>query len=238
MWVFDGNDTLVTDSTGFTVNLSEGYHSYCAYIVWSIPNSVNCCCVDTICGKIDVSPCSLQNVNILTLDSVNGVYTFAPSTTGGTIGSYNYSMIYSIWSINNGPGTNTTIFTDSVHSSGYQNICLTVAYIVTWPNGKDECKSNICEDIWLNGPVQKSKMQLYPNPASGFVTVIITNNDNVTESKLELYDAVGQAVLQKNVSLQKGNNTFYLNLENLPKGVYQVRSLLGTSTEVSKLIKE
>lgn len=75
-------------------------------------------------------------------------------------------------------------------------------------------------------------VKIYPNPSSGLV--YFTNNIN-ENSLIELIDITGKSIFKQMVP---GGKTISLNVENQPKGLYFVRSLINDEIQVQKLIIE
>jgi subtilisin family serine protease len=67
-----------------------------------------------------------------------------------------------------------------------------------------------------------SNLTLFPNPASGFVTISWENNGSEV-SYLGVYSTTGQLLLQHKVAETNGRNQFDLNLHNLKAGTYLLR---------------
>lgn len=73
-------------------------------------------------------------------------------------------------------------------------------------------------------------LQVYPNPATDYVTVQLPNN---TSGKVSIYSITGKLLIQKTVNVQK---EFRLNTNTLTKGVYMLSFENETTKKVSKLI--
>lgn len=80
-----------------------------------------------------------------------------------------------------------------------------------------------------------AKLKVYPNPAYGTVKVNL-NVSVSTDTQIELVDLTGRTVLQETRFAVAGENTFSLDLSELRKGVYFVKTSVGGSGFVSKLI--
>jgi len=75
-------------------------------------------------------------------------------------------------------------------------------------------------------------LSIYPNPANGIFTIAITNSSQNT--KLEIYNAIGQLVLSEDVK-----DHLKINIEQIPNGVYIVRLKENNAViKTTKLIKE
>jgi Secretion system C-terminal sorting domain len=80
-----------------------------------------------------------------------------------------------------------------------------------------------------------SSFSLYPNPANDHAVVSIQSTQ-AFDSKLKLYNTLGELVSEKQVALTEGKNTIELNLENQPAGIYFVNIQSGNSSSTRKLI--
>ena len=68
--------------------------------------------------------------------------------------------------------------------------------------------------------------EVYPNPASTFVTVPLPNDDN-NSVRLEVIDMTGLNVRQENFLVQPCDRTLNVNIESLKKGNYILRTTRG-----------
>ncbi|CAA6830037.1 MAG: Esterase/lipase-like protein [uncultured Aureispira sp.] len=64
-------------------------------------------------------------------------------------------------------------------------------------------------------------LHVQPNPASNYCQLLI-HSEKQAESSIQLFNALGQNVLTKNVALSAGKTEESLNIKDLPKGVYRV----------------
>jgi hypothetical protein len=82
-----------------------------------------------------------------------------------------------------------------------------------------------------------SSYQLIPNPANEKVNITMNLlKEGVIETTI--YNTVGQMVKSTHVIGQVGNNTIEMNIENVPSGVYIVKTIANGSTQTKKLIVE
>lgn len=97
--------------------------------------------------------------------------------------------------------------------------------------------SNII-NIPIKEAVLNSFNKVYPNPTGGILNVEIQSLD-VFDTKLFVYDVIGQKSLEKSISLTKGLNTLNLDCSNLSKGTY-ILQFLDKSGKLhnAKFIKE
>ena len=121
-------------------------------------------------------------------------------------------------------------------ASGNYNLGTNVGGIVTVKNSNLTSFSDFAigrgaSDISLgsNG-FEKSKLAIYPNPTTNFVT--ISAQENI--SKIELFDIAGKQIWSQNVNNVETN----LDLSNANSGIYFVRILMENgSTQNQKIIK-
>ncbi len=78
----------------------------------------------------------------------------------------------------------------------------------------------------------QTSISLYPNPASGMVTVQLGSNINIGSS-LEMYNQVGQKMISSKVTQLQ----FQLNISSFNKGVYFIQVNDGQSKAMTKLLK-
>jgi hypothetical protein len=80
---------------------------------------------------------------------------------------------------------------------------------------------------------QISSFRMFPNPASGEISIV--NRDNTFIKEISLRDLAGRTVYhEKNIAA--GKHT--VNISNLPAGVYMVYATDSTGEQVLKLIKQ
>ena len=83
----------------------------------------------------------------------------------------------------------------------------------------------------------KTEVSLYPNPSSGNSALNITL-ERSTNLTLQIVDAKGSVVQQKQVLLPSGSNTLPLNLTGYPDGVYTINVNYNQERKSLKLIKK
>lgn len=77
----------------------------------------------------------------------------------------------------------------------------------------------------------RDRLQVYPNPFTGEITVEYPGTENFT---IEILNSGGQKVFVNNVSTR---NRFQINLSVFPSGVYFVKAITGKKAMVQKIIK-
>ncbi len=91
--------------------------------------------------------------------------------------------------------------------------------------------------VKLSNPLSSFSFNTYPNPFTKKLTVLINAPKDDTIILL-LMDVVGKILVQKSNPILKGNNTIDIELGNLQKGVYFLKSvtLKGNVLHVQKLV--
>lgn len=80
-----------------------------------------------------------------------------------------------------------------------------------------------------------NSMDIFPNPSNGDATLRISSSKSF-DSKLIVFNSIGEAVITKAVSVTEGKNKIALNTDNLSAGVYFVSLQTGEKTLTRKLI--
>jgi hypothetical protein len=78
----------------------------------------------------------------------------------------------------------------------------------------------------------QNELNIYPNPASQFLTIRIQNN-NREETRLTLLSSIGKVVFSSNVSFE---NPVQIDVSKLPAGLYMVRADSGNSVKFGKAL--
>jgi len=83
----------------------------------------------------------------------------------------------------------------------------------------------------------RSEISLYPNPSSGnsALNISLERSANIT---VQVVDAKGSMVWQKQVLLPAGSNTLPLNMTGYPDGVYTINVNYNGERKSLKLIKK
>ena len=95
--------------------------------------------------------------------------------------------------------------------------------------------------VKIYGPINiscelRNEVLIYPNPASqeGYIQIQAEESEL---AMIQIQNSLGNVVLNETFELNKGNNTKWLNLENLPSGVYLVNLSINGKELVKKWIK-
>ncbi len=104
-----------------------------------------------------------------------------------------------------------------------------IIYIKILKTDVGTTSNNISEYNTINS------VSIYPNPASDFVTVLISSPVNAKAS-VSIMNILGQVVASQNVDVKMGATYTTLNVENLPSGIYILNVEAGKYRNSQKLI--
>lgn len=94
-----------------------------------------------------------------------------------------------------------------------------IQYIKTWINNRliylDTYFANLCEKISIDENPIFAGVNIHPNPATSFTSIILPENQNF--KSLTIYNIQGKKVVEKDLSNQ---TLFEVNMEELPSSVY------------------
>ena len=79
-------------------------------------------------------------------------------------------------------------------------------------------------------------VQVYPNPASQELEVVLTDKNDLKSEQYSIIDALGQVVTQAAISKDKSINSFSIDVSQLPNGVYYLRLSLKNNFLNKKVI--
>ncbi len=80
-------------------------------------------------------------------------------------------------------------------------------------------------------------VNLFPNPLhTGSATIEVTSELD-KEASIIVYDAVGQRILARNINIQRGLNTYQLEVQDWPSGLYYIHLSSADASTVKELIK-
>jgi hypothetical protein len=86
--------------------------------------------------------------------------------------------------------------------------------------------------------IGKNNLVIYPNPAANQVNIEFNSANNSLVS-VQLFNLNGQIVREiRPTNLQKGENTFNLNVEKLNRGTYIIRTIVDGVSTTGKFIKQ
>lgn len=81
------------------------------------------------------------------------------------------------------------------------------------------------------------KLLIYPNPANSLVEMQFESTLN-GKGRMDIISAQGKVCFTKLIELETGRNRFFLELENLPTGVYICRITYSDMFLIRKFIKQ
>lgn len=82
------------------------------------------------------------------------------------------------------------------------------------------------------GVNEEPRLVLYPNPAGDFVNILL--KQAFAQSRMEVFDAEGRLVMQKNMAV--GQN-MQLDISELPEGVYALRVIDGDFSQTLRFVR-
>jgi len=96
--------------------------------------------------------------------------------------------------------------------------------------------SSFSNIILVSSNFLSETLQLYPNPANEYVQVKV-NSKNVAYLEIEIFDVSGNKVISQKKQTESGENTYTINIEPLPAGVYYVKLKGAAEVHVAKFCK-
>lgn len=114
----------------------------------------------------------------------------------------------------------------------YSNLCLRstpLVHVKLLPTG---CTRTGHDDISV-----EEIFTAYPNPTENVLNVSIENS-TASEGKLVLYNALGQVITSRSISLTEGRSEESLDLSGLAAGVYSLSFQTSEGNKVQKIVKE
>lgn len=88
----------------------------------------------------------------------------------------------------------------------------------------------------IHNNVNNTTFSLYPNPASGQVTIATSLADQRSNASYEVYDVLGNKVLNGNLEIQSGASKQIIDISGLTAGIYFVDVLFDKQQVTRKLI--
>jgi hypothetical protein len=82
----------------------------------------------------------------------------------------------------------------------------------------------------------KNDFEIYPNPVSDKLFIDFDSQD-FDNTELLIYNTAGQIIINTQQNFSPGQNTFRIDVSNLPKGVYFVKITGEKTYETKKFIK-
>ena len=193
--------------------------------------------LDGVCDELEINGCTDEsscNFNAEATDDDGSCYQVNVTL------SYNYDNL-SLTALSDifGPATFTWMFgatqltelTDSLTAA--ENGLYTV--IVTDSEG---CEGSDTLSVYNVGVTElvELPMQLYPNPANEYLNVDIQVTEGFVE--LEILNSIGAVVLVKNVNGEELTNTIQITLDEIPEGLYFLKTTINNSAYILPWIKQ
>jgi PKD repeat protein len=189
---------------------------------YSLTLVTNCGTVDDTIEVFDI-PAPVANFT-----STNSFYTYVFTNTSTNATSYS-------WNFGDG---NTSTQQNPLHIYGADG---TYTVTLTAVNSCGEINTKTMQvSVNVNSSIQESaatNVQLYPNPTSGFATVLIQGL-NSTDADVQLMDLTGRILISKKVSASNLGLETTLNLSKYAAGVYMVRIQSGDFSTVRRIVRK
>lgn len=84
---------------------------------------------------------------------------------------------------------------------------------------------------------KKGSFTLFPNPTRSTINLVINSISERERVQINVFDVLGQLLLQKNVELLEDSNTIDLDVSSFPTGTYEVVLTDGETISVEKFVK-
>ncbi|MEN8928047.1 MAG: T9SS type A sorting domain-containing protein [Flavobacteriales bacterium] len=131
------------------------------------------------------------------------------------------SNAYTTYNWSNGGTTNVLSSTGAIAGVGTTNYVLTVTQASTGCTATDDVNITYNNCVGLNEVDADLNVNLYPNPATNFVTIEIFDKYNSNDLTLEILNSLGQIVESRKVTT--ANEKVIMDVNNFSKGLYLVR---------------
>jgi hypothetical protein len=229
-------DVLISSSTGcdstITTNLSYYLQAVASmnYSIctgdsvqilgnWYYTNSI---IIDTIIGGSSNGCDSITNHTVVT-KTVSPALNLGSDIVACLTGTVTMfaSNAYDTYSWSNGGITNVLTVSGSVAGVGSKGYILTVTQASSGCSAADTVNITFLSCVGLDENEVDLNVNLYPNPASDFITIDIFDKYNSGNLKLEIVNSLGQIVTEK--SIQDKNEKVILDVTHFSKGLYFVR---------------
>ena len=92
------------------------------------------------------------------------------------------------------------------------------------------------EVVHVSSPIEQGQLVVFPNPNSTGNLQISFNTTSAAQLSIEVYDVTGQQVFTNIDTAQHGQNTYFLDLNFLRKGMYILEVKQGDFVYVEKVI--
>jgi len=85
--------------------------------------------------------------------------------------------------------------------------------------------------------IKENSINVYPNPVASS-TILEIKTLNNSEFRFEIYNALGQSILDSDNLNIKGIKKYALNASTWTPGIYFVKTMIGETVEIIKLVKQ
>jgi hypothetical protein len=86
----------------------------------------------------------------------------------------------------------------------------------------------VVNTLGVNATDLVAGVRIFPNPATELVTIQLNSLIEIGQSIIQVTDLTGRVVLNQTIQVQQGENTFVLDTDKLPQGIYSVDLLNDT----------
>lgn len=87
----------------------------------------------------------------------------------------------------------------------------------------------------INSQPTKGQLVIYPNPVRNELSCVI-QGEHASDVRIEIYDFSGRKVKENHVKIQTGYNTFTMDVSDLNRGTYIMRSISESTISTGKFI--
>ncbi len=228
-WTF-GDGTGSTGPTATHTYATAGTYTVCLSAIRSNTCTATSCITIHVPAGISCSNITLGFTNTANPTGANSM-TFTATSNAPTTDQ--------VWTISRVPASATGSVTIHANNptynfadTGYYNVCLHA----TFAGG---CVKEYCRVIHVSYPVGGNvcSLQVYPNPASSVVNLLVTLTQPQVISAV-VYNNANMQVLQRDQQGFVGSNTVTLNIATLAPGAYTVRVSYGGQVCYATFIKQ
>jgi hypothetical protein len=149
------------------------------------------------------------------------------SAETGLVAYYKFNQGFD--AVDNTSTTSLTDATANANNGTLNNFALTGA-TSNWLAGSPVTTGNTCAVLNTSNFEISSKLKMYPNPSSNFVTIEVTS---LTNAKLQVLDVTGKVLMNESLN----NTTNSVSVQQLPTGLYFFKITSNEGTATSKIIK-
>ena len=131
------------------------------------------------------------------------------------------STAYDTYSWSDGGTTNVLSKTGAISGVGSTDYILTVTQASSGCTARDTVNITFNNCVGIGEIEADLNINMYPNPASDFVTIEIIDKYNQGNLKLEILNSIGQVVASQ--SIENSSQKVIMDVNNFSKGLYLVR---------------